>query len=103
MKSSGNVESLVEPKPLRIVAQEDAPIPDNNGQIDPNKLREDLKIDPLLKVMPAERKRTYSPSLNFASPSAFGANWGDVFLGLLQQPPVSLELNQTVVSVWVLG
>lgn len=81
MKSSGNVESLVEPKPLRIVAQEDAPIPDNNSQIDPNKLREDLKIDPLLKVMPAERKRTYSPSLNFASPSAFGANWGDVFFG----------------------
>jgi hypothetical protein len=74
------VESLFdELEQPQVIAQEDPSVPADNSQIDADKLRQDLLIQPLVKIVPA--KRTYSPSLTFATPSAFGANWGDVFLG----------------------
>ncbi|WP_096671436.1 hypothetical protein [Dolichospermum compactum] len=81
VESGRNVKFFVESKQLQIIAQEDALVPTNNSQVDPNKLRQDLKIDPLIKLIPAKRTYTYSPSLTFATPSAFGATWGDVFFG----------------------
>lgn len=69
---------ILEKQP-QITAQTDPSVPANSSPIDANKLREDLLIQPLFKVVP--KKRTYQPSLTFASPSAFGATWGDVFFG----------------------
>jgi hypothetical protein len=40
-------------------------------------MKQELKIDPLFAIA----KRTYPPSLTFGIPSAFGANWGDFFIG----------------------
>jgi hypothetical protein len=79
VESRQKIESLVEQKEAGIIAQTETPVPVNNSQIDADKLRQDLLVDPLVKVIPA--KRTYSPSLTFATPSAFGATWGDVFIG----------------------
>ncbi|MDD1421610.1 hypothetical protein MEO40_21300 [Dolichospermum sp. ST_sed1] len=75
------IKSLIEQKQplIIIIGQTDTPSPADNSQIDAGKLRQDLLIEPLIKVIPG--KRTYSPSLTFATPSAFGATWGDVFLG----------------------
>ena len=79
IESRQKVKSLFEQKKAGIIAQTETPVPVNNSQIDADKLRQDLLVDPLVKVIPA--KRTYSPSLTFATPSAFGATWGDVFIG----------------------
>ncbi len=79
VKSEGKIESLLEQKQPQVITQADTPVPVNNSQIDADKLRQDLFVDPLVKVIPP--KRTYSPSLTFATPSAFGASWGDVFIG----------------------
>jgi hypothetical protein len=79
MKSQGKIESLLDQKQPQVTAQTETPVPADNSQIDADKLRQGLLIEPLVKVIPA--KRTYSPSLSFATPSAFGATWGDVFLG----------------------
>ncbi|MBS9385231.1 MAG: hypothetical protein HEQ24_13820 [Dolichospermum sp. BR01] len=79
VESRQKIESLVKQKEVGIIAQIETPVPVNNSQIDADKLRQDLLVDPLVKVIPA--KRTYSPSLTFATPSAFGATWGDVFIG----------------------
>ncbi|MFN7657368.1 MAG: hypothetical protein ACK5P3_04325, partial [Dolichospermum sp.] len=50
---------------------------------DVNKIRQDLLIEPLIKIKVAlPTKPTYSPGLSFAGASAFGANMGDAFLGL---------------------
>ena len=40
-------------------------------------MKQELKIDPLFSIA----KRTYPPALTFGIPSAFGANWGDFFIG----------------------
>ena len=40
-------------------------------------MKQELKIDPMLIAA----QRTYPPSLTFGIPSAFGANWGDFFIG----------------------
>jgi hypothetical protein len=40
-------------------------------------MKQELKIDPLFAIA----KRTYPPALTFGIPSAFGANWGDFFIG----------------------
>ncbi|MFN7657915.1 MAG: hypothetical protein ACK5P3_07195, partial [Dolichospermum sp.] len=69
-------ESTFEKQP-QITAQTDPSVPNNSTPIDADKLRQDLLIQPLFKVVP--KKRTYQPSLTFATPSAFGATWGDVF------------------------
>ncbi len=71
-------ESTFEKQP-QITAQTDPSVPNNSTPIDADKLRQDLLIQPLFKVVP--KKRTYQPSLTFATPSAFGATWGDVFFG----------------------
>jgi len=78
MKSQGKIESLLEQKQPQFNAQTETPVP-ANSQINSDKLRQDLLIEPLVKVIPA--KQTYSPSLTFATPSAFGAGWGDIFFG----------------------
>ena len=49
---------------------------------DVNKIRQELLIEPLIKIKVAPQpKLTYPPGLSFAAPSAFGANMGDAFLG----------------------
>ncbi|TAF12280.1 MAG: hypothetical protein EAZ76_14815, partial [Nostocales cyanobacterium] len=45
-----------------------------------NQLRQKLLIEPLETKTPAP-KRTYQPGLSFGTPSAFGAAWGDLFIG----------------------
>jgi len=72
VESGRKIGSLLDQKQSRITAQTDTSVPTD-------KLRQDLLVDPLVKVIPP--KRTYSPSLTFATPSAFGATWGDVFIG----------------------
>jgi len=72
-------ESIVEPKQPQITAQSETPVPMENSSGDVDKLRQDLLIEPLVK--PAPVKPTYPPGLSFGAPSAFGAGWGDVFIG----------------------
>ncbi|WP_353930857.1 hypothetical protein WJM97_21740 [Okeanomitos corallinicola TIOX110] len=47
---------------------------------DVEELRQNLLIEPLVKTTP-QPKRTYQPGLSFGTPSAFGAAWGDLFIG----------------------
>jgi hypothetical protein len=49
----------------------------NNNEQTLEELRQELKISP--KVILS--KQTYSPSLSAGIPSAFGASWGDTFIG----------------------
>ena len=42
-----------------------------------DQMKQELIVDPLFTTA----KRTYPPSLTFGIPSAFGANWGDFFIG----------------------
>ena len=49
----------------------------NNNEQTLEELRQELKISP--KVILS--KQTYSPSLSVGIPSAFGASWGDTFIG----------------------
>ena len=48
---------------------------------DLNKIRQELLVEPLIKVKIVNPKPTYAPGLSFAAPSAFGANMGDAFVG----------------------
>jgi len=71
------VASVPEQKQPKIIAQTGEGNPD-----DLNKIRQDLLIEPLIKIKVASpTKPTYPPGLSFAAPSAFGANMGDAFLG----------------------
>lgn len=45
-----------------------------------DQLRQKLLIEPLASKTP-KPKRTYQPGLSFGTPSAFGAAWGDLFIG----------------------
>jgi hypothetical protein len=70
------VESIPGQKQPQLISQ--------NADSDPNnvnKINQELLIEPLIKLKIPSSKRTYSPGLNFASPSAFGANLGDAFIG----------------------
>ncbi len=67
--------SLVEQKQPQVTAQTDSSVPASKSSIDTEKLRQDLLIEPLVKA--ASVKRTYRPGLNFGTPSAFGASWGE--------------------------
>ncbi|MDB9460380.1 hypothetical protein PN473_18490, partial [Dolichospermum circinale CS-545/17] len=71
------VASVPEQKQPQLIAQTGDGNPD-----DVNKIRQDLLIEPLIKIKVAPpTKPTYPPGLSFAAPSAFGANMGDAFLG----------------------
>ncbi|MDB9450690.1 hypothetical protein [Dolichospermum circinale] len=48
---------------------------------DLNKIRQELLVEPLIKLKIPKPKPTYPPGLSFAAPSAFGANMGDAFVG----------------------
>jgi len=48
---------------------------------DVNKIRQELLVEPLIKLKTSASKPTYPPGLSFAGPSAFGANMGDAFVG----------------------
>jgi len=62
-------------------------------QVDAEKLGRDLLIEPVLPTIPRPEQvpkkqtsqqkssRTYTPGLSFGAPSAFGASWGDIFVG----------------------
>jgi hypothetical protein len=60
-------------------------IDEKTGDID--QLRKDLLIEPIEPTAPTTAPttpsppRTYQPGLNFGAPSAFGASWGDLFIG----------------------
>jgi hypothetical protein len=70
--------SVPEQNQPQLIAQTGEGNPD-----DVNKIRQDLLIEPLIKIKVAPpTKPTYPPGLSFAGPSAFGANMGDAFLGL---------------------
>jgi hypothetical protein len=79
VESGRKIEPLLYQKQSRITAQTYTSAPNDKRQLNTDKLRQYLLVDPLVKVIPL--KRTYSPSLTFATPSAFGATWGDVFVG----------------------
>ena len=48
---------------------------------DLNKIRQELLVEPLIKLKIPKPKPTYPPGLSFAAPSGFGANMGDAFIG----------------------
>ena len=79
-------ESILEQKQPQVTAQTDSPGTVDNSPVDANQLRQDLLIEPLV-VKKTAKKRTYSPSLTFATPSAFGATMGDVFFGASAATP----------------
>jgi hypothetical protein len=70
------VVSVPEQKQPQLIAQTGDGNPD-----DVNKIRQELLIEPLIKIKIVPPKQTYPPGLSFAAPSAFGANMGDAFLG----------------------
>ncbi|MFM6268696.1 MAG: hypothetical protein ACKPFA_19680, partial [Dolichospermum sp.] len=69
------VTSVPEQKQSQLIAQT------QGGSNDVNKIRQELLVEPLIKIKIVPPKQTYPPGLSFAAPSAFGANMGDVFLG----------------------
>jgi hypothetical protein len=74
--SEQKIESISEQQQPQLIAQTEDSNPD-----DVNKIRQELLIEPLLKLKTVAPKPTYPPGLSFAGPSAFGANMGDVFVG----------------------
>lgn len=59
------------------------------------RIRQELLIEPLVKTKPREvQKPTYPPGLTFAGVSAFGANTGDVFIGITGTTPGKLRDGQ---------
>ncbi|MFN4952660.1 MAG: hypothetical protein ACK5F3_00915 [Aphanizomenon sp.] len=75
-ESEQKIESISEQQQPQLIAQTEDSNPD-----DVNKIRQELLIEPLLKLKTVAPKPTYPPGLSFAGPSAFGANMGDVFVG----------------------
>ena len=74
----------LEPKVESITGQKQPePNTQNSGSDldDVNKIRQELLIEPLIKLKTSASKPTYPPGLSFAAPSAFGANMGDIFIG----------------------
>lgn len=70
-QSRGNAQQLLASSPENTVAQ----APDNSNT---EQLRRELTIDPLAEL----RIPAYSPGSTVGVPSAFGANFGDAFVGL---------------------
>ncbi|MHC5610142.1 MAG: hypothetical protein ACYTXA_03710 [Nostoc sp.] len=65
----------------QILLQAQTPSADSQTQLNDSELRQRLKIKPLLPLLGSiAGKQSYSPSLSFGIPSAFGANWGDFFV-----------------------
>ncbi|MEH2410370.1 hypothetical protein [Nostoc sp.] len=62
----------------KILLQAQTPSADSQTQLNDRELRQRLKIKPLFGGIGG--KQTYTPSLSFGIPSAFGANWGDFFV-----------------------
>jgi hypothetical protein len=75
-ESEQKIESISEQQQPQLIAQTE-----DSNQDDVNKIRQELLIEPLLKLKTVAPKPTYPPGLSFAGPSAFGANMGDVFVG----------------------
>ncbi|MEA5576007.1 hypothetical protein [Anabaena sp. UHCC 0451] len=75
----GEAKKLYPTQPQTITQQIDDSenLGDKLGDI--NQLRQDLLVEPLVKITPLP-KRTYQPGLSFGAPSAFGAAWGDLFI-----------------------
>ena len=69
-------ESAPGQKPAQVIAQNT-----DNDTDEVNKIRQELLVEPLIKLKIPKSKPTYSPGLGFAGPSAFGANMGDAFIG----------------------
>lgn len=69
-------ESAPEQKPAQVIAQNT-----DNDTDEVNKIRQELLVEPLIKLKIPKSKPTYSPGLGFAGQSAFGANMGDAFIG----------------------
>ena len=75
-KLEPKVESISEQQQPQLIAQTADSNPD-----DINKIRQELLVEPLIKLKIVAPKQTYPPGLSFAAPSAFGANIGDSFVG----------------------
>lgn len=75
-ESEQKIESISEQQQPQLIAQTE-----DSNQDDVNKIRQELLIEPLLKLKTVAPKPTYPPGLSFAGLSAFGANMGDVFVG----------------------
>lgn len=75
--SGKQIESIVHQKQPQITSQTNSSEIDD-ASIDTDKIRRDLLIDPIYRLTP--KKPSYRPGLNFAGPSAFGANIGDGFV-----------------------
>lgn len=85
IKLEKKAASIVAQKQPQLIAQTNYPgTSDNSPDVD--NLRQQLLIEPLVKPASPDpqappAKRRYPPGLSFAAPSAFGASWGDVFVG----------------------
>jgi hypothetical protein len=83
VKLGKKAASIVAQKQPQLIAQTNSPGTSDNSPIDVDNLRQQLLIEPLVKPAPPAQaaKRTYPPGLSFGAPSAFGAGWGDAFVG----------------------
>lgn len=75
--SEQQIESITHQQQPQITAQAKS-VETDDTSIDTDKIRRDLLIDPVYTLTP--KQQSYSPGLNFAGPSAFGANMGDGFV-----------------------
>jgi len=86
VKLGKKAASIVAQKQPQLIAQTNSPGTSDNSPIDVENLRQQLLIEPLVKPASPDSsappaKRRYPPGLSFGAPSAFGAGWGDVFVG----------------------
>lgn len=84
-----NLSELNHSKSFLLITQDVAPTSSTDinmsnelvdDDLDPSKLREELRIDPIEVV--GIQQTIYSPITSAGIPSAFGANWGDIYIGL---------------------
>lgn len=73
-QSRGSAQQLLASRPANILAQ----TTESSDNPDVEQLRRDLLIDPLAEL----RIPAYAPGSTVGVPSAFGANFGDAFVGL---------------------
>lgn len=80
---STEAKKLFPIQPQSITQQIDLSDMASDNLEDVNQLRQELFIQPLVPdvIDTPPPQRTYQPGLSFGAPSAFGASWGDFFIG----------------------
>lgn len=76
---SGMISAVVTQESAQMLLGESVGTKQLTPERSADQLRQELRVTPIFDVIP---RRVYSPSASAGIPTAFGANWGDMFISL---------------------